>query len=73
MSILVSTVNRRRLWRVYTGSKVIFTILESGEVYVCVYKYCFCEFRMVKRKNLIDTDSGESDESGSDLDSVSLY
>jgi hypothetical protein len=27
---------------------------------------------MVKRKNLIDSDSGESDESGSDLDSVSF-
>lgn len=38
-----------------------------------MYNYCFCEFRMVKRKNLIDSDSGESDESGSDLDSVSLY
>lgn len=30
-------------------------------------------YRMVKRKNLIDSDSGESGESGSDLDSVSLY
>jgi hypothetical protein len=40
---------------------------------VFVYSYCFCEFKMVKRKNLIDSDSGESDESGSDLDSVSLY
>jgi uncharacterized protein YjhX (UPF0386 family) len=30
-------------------------------------------FRMVKRKNLIDSDSGESGESASDLDSVSLY
>lgn len=38
-----------------------------------VYTYCLSEFRMVKRKNLIDSDSGESDESGSDLDSVSLY
>jgi uncharacterized protein YjhX (UPF0386 family) len=32
-----------------------------------------CAFRMVKRKNLIDSDSGESGESGSDLDSVSLH
>ena len=29
-------------------------------------------YKMVKRKNLIDSDSGESGESGSDLDSVSL-
>lgn len=56
--------------RFCAGSKVIFTILIGGTLFGLGYH--LFGFRMVKRKNLIDSDSGESDESGSDLDSVSV-